>query len=435
MAIEDYTKKLREERMNLWNQWEAELVATGGRDRSEEEKAKLARMEARLDDIDREVVNIDGRAHREREAAQLREADAKAYGRGGDTIVEQNALTENESIRAWLRGSAEYKRDNPFEINIDAARNERSLLRQGYSASEARAIAWDTGSIASGVPTTMARSLYENLEAFTVMLRAPTYKFTTASGEQMKFPKTNAHAIATQVSGQGTTLAGTDMTFLSMTMDAFKYGQLIKVSNESLTDAVFPLAEFVGRDIGRALGRVVDVDLTVGTGSGQPQGLMSVTTGSGTIATGGSLITPTYEKLVDLVYSIADAYRASPGVGWLMRDSTAGTLRKLRSDGGGTIGPVMWEPSVTNGLVNGIPDRLLGYPVWTGANVAAQGSNARIIGFGDLNAYYIRQVGSVALESDASIGFASDETWFRGKLRIDGELADSAAWNIMKQSV
>ena len=105
-------------------------------------------------------------------------------------------------------------------------------------------------------------------------------------------------------------------------------------------DVVFPIAEFVGRDIGRALGRKIDEDLTVGTGTGQPNGLMTAITGSGTIATGGSLITPTYEKLVDLQYSIADSYRASPACGWLMRDSTAGTLRKLRDGGGGTVGAV-----------------------------------------------------------------------------------------------
>ena len=393
MAIADYTLALREERQNLWKQWEAKLDESRGRERSAEEMQTIQSMEARLDELDAEVSRIDGRLHREAEAALLREADAAALGRGGERKLESVRKTENEQLRAWLTGSQDYRAQNPFVIDVTAAQHERHLLRQGYGAAEARAIAWDTGSVASGVPTTTARSLYENLEAFTVMMRAPTYKFTTASGEQMKFPKTNAHAIATQVSGQGTTLAGTDPTLLSMTLDAYKYGELVIVANEAVTDVSFPLADFIGRDIGRALGRKIDEDLTVGTGTGQPNGLMTAITGSGTIATGGSLITPTYEKLVDLQYSIADSYRASPACGWLMRDSTAGTLRKLRDGGGGTVGAVIWEPSLTNGIQGGQPGLLLGFPVYTGAYVAAQGSNAKIIGFGDFSAYFIRYAG------------------------------------------
>lgn len=435
MAIADYTLALREERQNLWKQWESKLDESRGRERSAEETQTILRMEARLDELDAEITKIDGRLHREAESALLREADAAALGRGGERKVESRQQTENERLRAWIKGDSSYRAANPIEVNIDAAQHERHLLRSGYGAAEARAIAWDTGSIASGVPTTMARSLYENLEAFTVMMRAPTYKFTTASGEDMSFPKTNAHAIATQVSGQGTALAGTDPTFLKNTMGAFKYGELVLVSSEALTDTAFPLADFVGRDIGRALGRIIDQVLTVGTGSGQPLGIMAAVTGAGTIATGGSLITPTYEKLVDLQYSVADAYRASPSCGWLMRDSTAGTLRKLRDGGAGTVGAVLWQPSLTGGIQGGQPGLLLDYPVYTGANVAAQGSNAVIIGFGDFSAYYIRQVGSIMLDSDTSRYFDTDQVGFRGKWRIDGDLIDTAAFNIMKQSV
>lgn len=437
MDIRSHVISLNEDRMRVFSQLDAELEATRGRERSEEERAKIDRLDARIVEIDAEVRSFVERETREQEAATLRSAHAGLFGADGDRKVVNAERREEDALRTWLRGSQEFRRDNPFEVNVAAARKERDLLRQGASEAELRAIAWDTGSVASGVPTTMARSLYETLEAFTVMMRAPTYKFQTASGEQMKFPKVNAHGIGTQVSGQGTALAGTDPTFLSMTLDTFKYGELCIVANEAISDVVFPLADFIGRDIGRALGRVIDNDLTIGTGSGQPQGLMTVTTGAGTVVTGGSLINPTYENLVDLAYSVADAYRASPSVGWLMRDSTAGTLRKLRDNSiaAGTSGAVMWEPSLTNGLVNATPDRLLGYPVYTGANVASLASNARIIGFGDFSAYFIRTVGSVMLDSDSSRYFDTDQTGFRGKWRVDGDLIDAAAWNILKRSV
>lgn len=436
MDIRAQVVSLNEDRLRVFALQDKLLGETRGRERSEEEKTTLTRMDADIDRIDADIREMVARDTREKDAGQIREANAYLFGKDGDRKVAAVEANEADTLRSWLRGSAEYRRDHPFEVNIEGARKERQMLRQGASPEEIRAIAWDTGSVASGVPTTMARSLYENLEAFTVMLRAPTYKFVTSSGEQMKFPKSNAHAIATQVSGQGTLLAGTDPTFLSMTMDAFKYGELVIVANEAITDAAFPLADFVGRDIGRALGRIIDNDLTIGSGSGQPNGIMTAAVGAGTIATGGSLIDPTYEKLVDLVYSVPDAYRQG-SVGWLMRDSTAGTLRKLRDNSlaAGTSGAVMWEPSLTNGLVNGVPDRLLGFPVYTGAYVASLGSNNKIIGFGDFSAYYIRTVGNIVLDSDASRYFDTDQTGFRGRWRIDGDLIDTAAWNVIKRSV
>lgn len=435
MDVRAQVISLNEDRIRLFNQQDTLMEETRGRERSEEEKTTLERMDADIDRIDAEVRSLVARDTREREAGELREAHADLFGRDGDRKVEQTRASEDQQLRDWYAKGTEYRNANPITVDINAARRERQMLRAGASANEIRALAWDTGSVASGVPTTMARSLYETLELFTVMLKAPTYQFTTDSGEQMKFPKVNAHAIATQVSGQGTTLAGTDPTFLSMTMDAYKYGELVIVAQEVITDAAFPIADFLGRDIGRALGRKIDTDLTAGTGTGQPQGIMTAVGGAGTVSTGGSLIDPTYEQLVNLVYSVPDAYRQSPGVGWLMYDSTAGTLRKLRSDGAGTIGPVMWAPSIVNGIQGAQPDLLLGYPVYTGAFVASLGSNNRIIGFGDFSRYYVRQVGPIQIDSDSSRYFDTDQIGFRGKWRVDGDLVDTTAWNILKRSV
>ena len=87
---------------------------------------------------------------------------------------------------------------------------------------------------------------------------------------------------------------------------------------------------------------------------------MTILAGAGTnapIKTGGSLIAPTVEKFIDLQYSVADSVRQRGS--WLMHDSTAGSIRKLRDGAGGTIGAFLWEPSLTAGLQSGQPDRFL----------------------------------------------------------------------------
>lgn len=429
MDIRAHVISLNETRMRVFNELKNTLDDTLGRERNEEEKAKIARLDARLDEIDAEVREFVARETREQEAAQLREMQAKAFG--ADPVAPR---VDTDQLRAFLNAAIRGERVT-IEADLRGAQRERELLRQGASAEEIRALAWDTGTSGSLVPSSVSRTLYEYMEASNGILRAPTTKINTSTGEQIPFPRLAAHAIATQVVAQGTAIGGTDPTFAKMTLDAYKYGQVVYVANELVNDGVVDIGTFLGRDIGRALGRVLAADLTVGTGTNEPNGLMTAITGSGTIATGGSLITPTVEKLIDLQYSIADTYRSMPSCAWLMNDSTAGTLRKLRDGAGGTVGAFLWSPSLTQGIAGGAPATLLDYPVYVETNVAAAGSNNKTVAFGDMSAYYVRLVGNAVIESDPSYKFAEDQTTFRGKLRADGDLIDTAAINVIKQSV
>lgn len=429
--------KINEQRLKAWEAGKALLEETGG-NFSAEQRAEWDRINADLNDLESKREAFTTAERREREAAELREANMRVFGERSVVSAEQR---EADNFRNWLRtgegptNGTDYDGKRAMLIDVTPAQKYNELRRQGYGADEARALAWDTGSIASGVPTTTASVLYETMTAGIAGFRLPTTRIQTAAGEQMKLPRVNAHGIATQVSGQGTTLAGTDPTFLSVTLDAYKYGQLVKVANEVLSDTSFDIAGFVVRNIGRALAQKIDTDIVTGTGSGQPQGMMTGITGAGTIATGGSLVDPSYEKLIDLVYSVNDEYRSSGNAAWLMRDLTASVIRKLRDGAGGTVGAVLWDPSLTAGIQNGQPDRLLGFPVYTDPNVASLASNAVVLAFGDWNGYYLRTVGSVALERDSSVGFSTDETYFRGKWRVDGDYQDTTAVNIMKRSV
>ena len=178
------------------------------------------------------------------------------------------------------------------------------------------------------------------------------------------------------------------------------------------------------KNLGRGLGRVIDTALVTGTGSGEPTGVMvsAAAAGAGSTHTGGSLITPDYEDLINCQYGINDAYRASGAAGWLMLDSTAGTLRKLRDGAGGTLGAPLWQPS--QDILSGQPDTLLGHAAFTDANVAAQGSDARVISFLDFSSYYLRTVGDPIIERNDSVLFTTDQVAFRGKWRVDAALAD-----------
>lgn len=442
MDILEHTRALREERMNLINETLSLQDKAIGEKRvlSSEESAEIARRDSRIAEIDQAVKEADDRHRRETESAVAREADERAHGA---YEAQRRVRSENDELRAWAKRK-EHRlvtdEDGGVSVNIRAAQAEREMIRRGASPAEVaeqRALLWDTGSSGSLVPTTLARRLYEYMEASIAAFRMPTTKITTDSGETMQFPRLNAHGIATQVIAQGTAIGGTDPTFARMTLDAYKYGQLVQVANEVLQDSGIDMAEFLGRDIGRAIGRVIDADLIAGTGSGEPQGMTTavLTGAAGTVATGGSLLTPSYENLVDLVFSVNDEYRNSQGVAFLFRDATAGNLMKLRDGAGGTVGAPLWQPSFMNGIQGGVPDRLLNYPFYTDPNVASLASNAKVAFFGDFSAYYIRQVGNVVIERSDDYAFNVDEATFRGKWRVDGDYIDLTAVNLLKMSV
>lgn len=434
MEINERVTALNETRARVWNEASGFLADLKGQEMSAEQRAQWERYNERLDAIKAEVDELVDREVREREAGELREKQAAAFGREPEDAHERRNL--NAELRSFLRGETRHethdydgKAVNGIYANVRAVAREKELLRMGASPEEIRALAWDTGSVASAVPTILDRTLYEVLEAEIAAFRLPTKRISSDSGAPMDFPKVTAHAIATQVAGQGTTLAGTDPTFGKLTLTPVKYAELIKLSNEVVTDTGVDIVGFVGRDIGRAVGRQINTAIVASIVGGV------VTGAAGTTSTGGSLITPTYETLINLEYSVIDAYR-NANTAWLARDSTAGTLRKLRDGNGGTEGTPMWTPNLMNGI-NGQrqPDSLLGYPFYTDPGVASMASNAKILFYGDWNAYYFRTVGNLLVERNDSVGFATDEAFFRGKWRAAGGYQDLTAINLQKQSV
>jgi HK97 family phage major capsid protein len=445
MDIREHVIALNERKLNINRQQQVfiddAIARHPGEGFNEEEKTTIARMDADIDALTAEVATFVAREERTQDDATLREAHANVFGT--DEVLAQQERSFEQRFASWARGddqSAEKDfegKANTLSVDLRPAHRIMDLLRNGATHAEVRALLWDTGSIASGVPVTTANTVYQLLTAGIAAFRMPTTKIVSSGGETMYFPRVNAHGIGTQVIAQGTAIGGTDPTFLRMQLDAYKYGQLVQVASETIADEGFDVTGFVASNVARAVSQVIDADLIVGTGSGEPQGMMTAVTvgAAGTVATGGTLITPTYENLIDTVYSVNDQYRASPGVAWLTRDATAGILRKLRDGAGGTVGQPLWQMSPWQGLITGEPDRLLNFPIYIDANVASCASNARIMTFGDWNAYYTRMIGAFVFERSDDYAFNTDLVTFRGKQRVDGDFIDLTAVNLLKQSV
>ena len=439
MSYQDEAERLTGERMKLVKA-ERDLLDTikAGDTPSAEQRQELDRYAEGISATEDRIRTISNVEQREREGDQLRELTGQVFG--SQHAADKAAGNEQDMIRAWLSAPAESRPD--LQVNTRAAAKERAMLRAGADWQEIRnAVTWDTGSMASAVPTEMARSLYEYMEASIAAFRIGAQQINTSSGENIDFPQVAAHGIGTQVSGQGTALAGTDPTFDKLTLGANKYGQLVVVANEVLTDAAFDVASFLGQNIGRALGRLVDQHLINGTGSVTNgivgNGVTASSAGLGSTNTGGTLTTtvglnPTW--LIDAVHNVNDEYR-NAGAAWLFNDSAAADIRKIRDGAGGTEGAFLWEPSRNSGLINGQPDTLLGFPAFTDPNIASIASNNIIGAFGDFSTYYLRQVGNVQIAQSSERYFDTDQTGFRGKWRGDGGYADTNGVGLLKNQV
>lgn len=363
---------------------------------------------------------------REEESAAVRRQFPGVFGSPMGRYESEDA--QAAQMRAFLDGSG----PNTLRIPMAAAMRNRELERKGLRSPELRnTLVGDDGAGTLVVPTLVANTIFDTLEAEIAAFRLPTTRLNTPTGADILYPTIATHGIGTQVIAQGTAIGGTDPVIGSKTLTAFKYGQLLQLSSEIIQDSSIDILAMVARDAARALGRVIDTDLVVGSGVGEPEGVMTAISGAGTIH--GSTAGITYEQLVDLQYSVNSGYRATGSAAWLMRDLTAGTIRKLRDGAGGTVGSPLWRSNEsTGGVANYAPPTLLGDMAFTDPNVASVASTKKVVVYGDWSSYFLRTVGDLIFERDDSFAFDKDLSTFRAKWRVDGRVMDTAAFNILR---
>jgi HK97 family phage major capsid protein len=242
--------------------------------------------------------------------------------------------------------------------------------------------------------------------------------FNTAGGETFEVPVTTAHSTAALIT-EGSTLTESDPAFAKRSLGAYKYAYSFQVSSELLADTGVDLTGYFARAAGRALGNALGADLAVGNGSSKPSGVAQTST-LGVTGAASVAGVPNGDNLIDLFYSVIAPYRNSDKCVWLFRDTTAGTIRKIKdSSGGAGVGNYLWTPGFGTA-----PDTILGKPVVIEPNIAATGLSAKSVLFGDMSAYFVRLAGGIRFERSDEFAFQNDQVTFRAIVRGDGILAD-----------
>jgi HK97 family phage major capsid protein len=394
--LEEFLKRLHDQRNVAWEAMKAvvDAAVAESRDMNAEEEAAYQRANADLDSVDERIRSIGERIENERRADEARARyEAALRPRDDEPGARRGEATQEDRLLAFLRGEG----GRSFDIE-PTPEEARSLTKGTPSAG---------GNL---VPTSFWDMLWVHLVYSSAIRRAGATVLTTPGGENLQVPKTTAHSAAAIV-GEGAPIGANEPAFGQVTMGAFKYAYLVQVARELLDDENAGVLAYLASDVGRALGDASGAHFVTGTGSGQPTGLLTVTTLGKTAAAANAV---TFDEIIDLFFSVIPGYRANGS--FLMTDSTLGAVRKLKDNNGAYI----WSPGPTVGA----PDTILGRPVFSDPNVAAIATGAKTIAFGDLSRYLIRQVGGVRFERSDDFAFSSDLVTFRAILRTDGNLVD-----------
>lgn len=414
MSVE--IKELREQQLKIST--EARSVIDEVPDGAAENVVKDA--EKRFDAMMAKYDEVGARADRIERADEARKAAEAAIEARRPLGADTEAPGSSDPKRPDYRSA--------FHSYLSASGNlgeltdeERSVLSAGRQDIESRA--QTTANAAGGymVPTELANILVETMVAYGPMYDpGVTSEIVTSGGYTMTMPTVDDTASTAGAHTEGQALTddgGKDVTFGEKSLEAYAFDtEWLKISKELIDDSTFAVETIIGRLLGERLARIANLQLTTGSGSSAPHGVVTAAPSGKTAASGTAI---TWDEIIDLEHSVDPAYRASPNVRFMLNDSTLSVLRKLKDGDGNYLWNMGDVKAGVSPTINGRP-----YSINQAMPGIATGNKAML--FGDFSRYYVRKVGAPL------IGAISDKDFWpgvgiAGYIRFDGELADTAA--------
>src|SRR6056297_1972894 len=267
--MSEFIKNQEELRVNLFNQMKEVIdgAEAEGRGLDAEELSKIDRLEADIQGAERSIETA------KKTEERMVEASAAAKG----FVPAESDNTDEAVLRSIYNGEV---RSGDFEFR-------------------------DLTTSTSTVPQGFADQVFMAARAVGPILETSEV-FNTTTGESIVYPVMSGYSTASQ-EGETDAITSSDPTFTNITLEAYKYGVLVPISNELLTDAGFNIESVIAEQAGNALGFILNSAHTTGDGTGDPNGIVTAA-GAGVTGQGADGIA-SYDEIVDLIFSIDSAYR------------------------------------------------------------------------------------------------------------------------------
>lgn len=362
-------------------------------DRAETEERDLSKQIAqqqRLDELSKEEA-----------AKHLEDLDKRGAAPGGSAEKEYR-----EAFTAWFRNG-----------NNTLTTEQRELLKTGKITEER---AQSTSTTAGGylIAPEYLPELEKSIKDYSGIMQVARI-ITTSTGATLPWPTSDGTARKAQRVAENATSTPTDFVFGQKDLGSYMYRDMAAASLELIQDAAFDIGQFIDESFAESFGRGINYDMTLGTGSSQPNGVVTASTLGKTAA---SATTFTRPELVDLLHSVDPGYRRSKKCGWMLNDLVLAAIKKI-SLGSGDASP-LWQISMRDSE----PDRIEGFPYWINQDMSgAMTTGQKIILFGDFNKYIIRKVLGMVLRRLEERFIDNGQIGFIAFARYDGELSNTAA--------
>lgn len=389
-------KALREARASVFKQIDELRTAADGRDMTSEEESRWQQLLADYDKADKAVGSEERFEEIERnQAAQQIES------RTATPATESKLQDEYRSAfhDYLLRGAT----------GISAESRVLFEQRAGITGLTAGVI----------VPATLADSIEVALKAYGGMFEAGTILSTSKGGDLIMPTVNNTNAKATVVAeyNQSTKSAP---SFGSETLKAYTYRTpIVPVSLELLQDSAFDLESLLSNLLTESFGRGINEDLTVGSGTGKPKGIVNWAHPCPVNPSAGGI---SLDALIELIKGVDSSY-AQRGK-FMFNRNTFYSLVKIKD----STGRYIWQ----EGAKDGTPATLFGKSYILNDDIDDVGAGKTSVLFGDFSKYKIRMVKSFRvirlnelLAEYLSIGLF-------GFARMDGILLDAGTHPVHK---
>ena len=275
------------------------------------------------------------------------------------------------------------------------------------------------------VQTDVATSVLDALKAFGGMRDVSTV-MRTEKGNAMSFPTSDGTAEVGEIIAENVTATSADVVFGTKSLPVYKYSsKIVAVPFELLQDSSVDVEAFVqGRMVTR-LGRITNTHFTVGTGTAQPNGVITAAGTGVTAANATSQVSAIiYDSIINLIHSVDPAYRALGNCKFMMNDASVKVIRQIKDAQSRPIFIPGYD-ATQGGAAYSAPDTLCGYPIVINQDMAVMAAAAKSIAFGDFSYYYIRDAMDISMFRFTDSAYTKlGQVGFLGWMRSGGNFID-----------
>jgi len=372
-----------------------------GRSLNAEEKSKFDAMEADARSIKEQIDIIERTAEMKKELAA-------------------NAEVREAAPKATRKGAFEkYLRNGMGALNS----NERSMMAELRGTSTQIAGTDSLGGFL--VPQDFSNEL-DMATLFTGEVERLAKKLNTAGGALLDYPTINDTATDAGLISEAASVTIQDMTFANAQLSAYNYASQVRVSMQLLQDNAFDLNAFLAEAMGERIARATNAAFTTGTGSSQPQGIITGATLGNTAASATAIAA---DDILDLIHSIDPSYRNKPTFGLMANDSVISVIRSLG------LGSANDFPIFIPSMEAGQPDKLFGFNLYYNNDMAsAITTGQKTLLAADFSKFVVRSAGGVQMVRLNERYMDELEVGFVSYARKDAKVLDSRAVKYLAQA-